>query len=120
MDYLVIDYFLSNARILIRELYNTLMQYFRLDQKPVESENLANFLKRIFRPSDVGTPQGDSLSPVLFTVYLEHTFKEGRPTLPRPTTSFEAEILNEVAQADDVDFIGQNYADIKKIQEVLK
>ena len=26
----------------------------------------------------------------------------------------------EVAKADDVDFIGQNYADINKIQEVLK
>ena len=40
--------------------------------------------------------------------------------MPRPTTSFKAEISNEVAYADDVDFIGQNYADIKKIQEVLK
>ena len=27
---------------------------------------------------------------------------------------------NEVAYADDVDFFGQNYADIKEIQEVLK
>ena len=70
--------------------------------------------------SNVGTPQGDSLSPVLFTIYLEHALKEVRPTLPRPTTSFEEEIPNEVAYADDVDFIGQNYADIKKIQEVLK
>ena len=43
-----------------------------------------------------------------------------RPTLPRPTTSFKAKIPNEVAYAGDVDFIGQNYADIKKIQEVLK
>ena len=39
--------------------------------------------------------------------------------LPRPTSSFATEIPNEVAYADDVDFIGQNYADIKKIQEVL-
>ena len=38
--------------------------------------------------------------------------------MPRPTTIFEAEIPNQVAYADDVDFIGQNY--IKKIQEVLK
>ena len=36
------------------------------------------------------------------------------------TTSFEEEILNKVAYADDEDFIGQNCADIKKIQEVLK
>ena len=34
--------------------------------------------------------------------------------------SFEAEIPNEIGYADDVDFILQNYADIKKIQEVLE
>ena len=56
------------------------------------------------------------LSPVLITVYLEHVHKEVLPTMPRPTASFEAETPN----ADDVDFIGQNYADIKKIKEVLK
>ena len=59
-------------------------------------------------------------SPVLFIIYLEHALKEVRPTLPKPTTPFEAEIPNEVAYADDVDFIGQDYADINKIQEVLK
>ena len=69
--------------------------------------------------SNVGIPQGDSLSAVLFTVYLEHALKEVRSKLPRPT-SFEAEIPNEVAYAGDVYFIGQNYADDKKIQEVLK
>ena len=37
---------------------------------------------------NVDTPQRDSLS----TVYLEHALKEVRCTLPRPTTSFEAEI----------------------------
>ena len=46
--------------------------------------------------------------------------KEVLPTLPRPTISFEAEIPNEVVYVDDVDFIGQNYADSKKHQEVLK
>ena len=55
----------------------------------------------------------------LITIYLEHAFKVVRPTLPSPTAPFEAEIPNEVAYADDVDFIGQNYADIKKIREVL-
>ena len=70
--------------------------------------------------SNVGTSQGDSLSPGLFTIYLEHALKEVRFTLPRPTTSFEEEIPNKVAYAVDIDFIGQNYAGIKKIQEVLK
>ena len=41
--------------------------------------------------SNVGTPLGDSLSPVPFTVYLYHVLKEVRPTLPKQTTSFEAE-----------------------------
>ena len=69
---------------------------------------------------NVGIPQGDSLSPVLVTIYLEYALKEVRPTLPRPATSFKAEIPNEVAYVDDVDFIGQSYADIKKIQLVLE
>ena len=34
--------------------------------------------------SNVSTPQGDSLNPVLFTVYLEHALKEVWPTLPKP------------------------------------
>ena len=59
--------------------------------------------------SNVGTPQGDSLSPVLFTIYLEHALKEVRPTLPRPTSSFEEKIPNEVVYADDVDFILKKY-----------
>ena len=40
--------------------------------------------------------------------------------LPRPTSSFEGEIPNEVAYADDGDFIGQNYADIKEVRVALK
>ena len=69
--------------------------------------------------SNVGTPRGDNLSPVLFTLYLEHALKEVRPTLPRTTTSFEAEVPNEVAYADDVNLIGLNYEAIKKIQEAV-
>ena len=32
--------------------------------------------------SNIGTPQGDSLSPILFVVYLENALKEVRPILP--------------------------------------
>ena len=28
--------------------------------------------------SNIGTPQGDSLSPVLFIIYLEHTLRESQ------------------------------------------
>ena len=48
------------------------------------------------------------LSSVLITIYLDHALKGVQPTLPRPISSFEVEIPNEVAYADDVDFIGQN------------
>ena len=69
---------------------------------------------------NVGTPEGDSLSPVLFIIYLEHALLKFRLTLPTPTTPFEAEIPNKEAYADDVDFSGQSYADIRyKIQEVF-
>ena len=46
------------------------------------------------------------------SIYLEHAPKEVRPTLPRPTTSLEQEVPNEVAYADDVNFFGQNYSDV--------
>ena len=44
--------------------------------------------------SNVVTPQRDSLSPVLFTVYLEHALNEVRPTLPRPTIYIYIYIIN--------------------------
>ena len=69
--------------------------------------------------SKVTTPQGDSISPVLFIVYLEHALKEVRTTLPRPIVKYEKEIPNEIAYADDVDFIGQDYVNINEIQETL-
>ena len=49
--------------------------------------------------------------------YLEHALKEVRHKLPRLTTRFEAEILDQIAYTDDIDFIEQDCADIKKIQE---
>ena len=69
--------------------------------------------------SNVGTPQGDSLSPVLFVVYLEHALKEARTALPRPIVKYEKEIPNKIAYADDLDFIGQDYVNINEIQETL-
>ena len=60
------------------------------------------------------------LKPGSIPVYLEHALKEVRPTLPRPTASLGAEILNEAVYLDYVDFIEQSYADIKKIKEILK
>ena len=52
--------------------------------------------------------------------YIFRTCSQRSPTHAAETNNLEEEIPNEVAYADDVDFIGQNYAYIKNIQEVLK
>ncbi|GFR71804.1 very-long-chain enoyl-CoA reductase [Elysia marginata] len=62
--------------------------------------------------SNIGTPQGDGLSPVLFTIYLEHALRKTRTVIGDPTTKLEELIPREIAYADDVDFIGSQYIDI--------
>ena len=70
--------------------------------------------------SNIGSPQGDSLSPVLFSIYLENALKEVRTILPRPTSDFEKTLPTEIVYADDVDFIGLEFADIAENQKILK
>ena len=54
--------------------------------------------------STIGTPQGDSLSPVLFTVYLEAALRDLRSRLP-PRPPADAKLPLDVEYADDIDFI---------------
>ncbi|GFS28046.1 endonuclease-reverse transcriptase [Elysia marginata] len=70
--------------------------------------------------SNFGTPQGDSLRRVPFTIYLENALRKIRTTLPEPNSSYRREIPSEIAYADDVDFIGHDYANIAKIQETFE
>ena len=70
--------------------------------------------------SNIGTPQGDSLSPVLFVVYLEHALKDVRKSLPTPQTVFESHLPLEITYADDIDFVTKNEFDTVTIQEILK
>ena len=70
--------------------------------------------------SNIGSPQGDSLSPFLFSIYLENALKEVRTILPRPTSDFEKTLPTEIVYADDVDFIGLEFADIAEVQKTLK
>ena len=60
----------------------------------------------------IGSPQGDSLSPVLFTCYLEAALRELRL---RVNTMLSADFPNETAYADDVDFISTNRTHLEKI-----
>ena len=65
--------------------------------------------------TNIGTPQGDSLSPVLFIIYLEQALKNVRSTLDSPSNTTEAHLPNEIAYADDIDFIGNQPVNVKKI-----
>ena len=56
--------------------------------------------------TNIGTPQGDSLSPVLFIIYLEQALKNVRSTLDSPSNTTEADLPNEIVYADDIDFFG--------------
>ncbi|GFS09780.1 reverse transcriptase-like protein [Elysia marginata] len=65
--------------------------------------------------SNIGTPQGDSLSPVLFIVYLEHALKNIR----KIETLYTQNTL-ELAYADDVDFVlTTDFVDLETIQKEL-
>ena len=66
--------------------------------------------------ANVGTPQGDSLSPILFIVYLETALRE-----IREINKTEEGIPTEMAYADDVDFISMiKHRDVDEISKVLK
>ncbi|GFO06818.1 LINE-1 retrotransposable element orf2 protein [Plakobranchus ocellatus] len=66
--------------------------------------------------TNIGTPQGDSLSPVLFIVNLEHALRDIRPVQNDKQEPVPAEII----YADDIDFIGKKDADVNSIEKTLK
>lgn len=65
--------------------------------------------------TNIGAPQGDALSPVLFIIYLELAMREVRAACPRP--SEDAQIPQEVLYADDTDFISTSRAVIANIED---
>ncbi|GFR85440.1 very-long-chain enoyl-CoA reductase [Elysia marginata] len=64
--------------------------------------------------TNVGTPQGDSLSPVLFIVYLENALRNAR------SNETPQVLPNEIIYADDIDFVGTDPPNINDIETSLK
>ena len=67
--------------------------------------------------STIGTPQGDSLSPVLFTVYLEAALRDLRSRLP-PRPPADARLPLDVEYADDIDFISYSRPYLNEIERI--
>ena len=67
--------------------------------------------------STIGTPQGDSLSPVLFTVYLEAALRDLRSRLP-PRPPADAKLPLDVEYADDIDFISYSRPYLNEIERI--
>ena len=65
----------------------------------------------------IGTPQGDSLSPVLFVIYLEAALRDLRHNLPqRPPEDIN--MPHYIAYADDVDFISNSNVFLNEVQRL--
>jgi hypothetical protein len=64
--------------------------------------------------TNIGAPQGDALSPVLFTVYLELALQEIRAACERSV--IDKTIPNEICYADDTDFITKSDKTLEEIQ----
>ena len=67
--------------------------------------------------STIGTPQGDSFSPVLFTVYLEAALRDLRSRLP-PRPPGDARLPLDVEYADDIDFISYSRSYLNEIERI--
>ena len=67
--------------------------------------------------STIGTPQGDSLSPVLFTVYLEAANRDLRSRLP-PRPPADAKLPLDVEYADDIDFTSYSRPYLNEIERI--
>ncbi len=67
----------------------------------------------------MGCPQGDGLSPTLFTIYLEAAQREIRKNLPKRPEN-DKFLPSETAYADDVDYISTSQDFLEKALKVIE
>ena len=65
----------------------------------------------------IGTPQGDSLSPVLLTIYLEAALRDLRSRLP-PRPPADTALPLDVEYADDTDFVSTSRPFLNAIERI--
>ena len=65
----------------------------------------------------IDTPQGDSLSPVLFVIYLEAALRDLRHNLPQRSLK-DINMTHYIAFADDVDFITNSNVFLDEVQRL--
>ncbi|GFS26442.1 hypothetical protein ElyMa_001718200 [Elysia marginata] len=83
--------------------------------KEDELRIINNSSKATLFMSNFGIPQGSH-----FAIYLERALGEIRASLPEPNFSCDREIPNEVAYADEMDFIRYHYTNITVIPQTLE
>ena len=66
----------------------------------------------------IGTPQGDSLSPVLFVVYLEAALRDLRRKV-QTRNNRDIGLPLDVAYADDVDFVSYSRAFLDAVEQIV-
>ena len=113
-DTINIRHLLETVKTIVDEDEYTLTQ-FLLSGTVIETRINGTSSSKL---GNVGTPFGESLNPVLFIIDLVPALLEFRSTLPRPTTPSEAEIPNEIACTDDVDFTVQSYAVLWPVRDI--
>lgn len=68
--------------------------------------------------TNIGTPQGDSLSPVLFIVYLEAALRQVRHESP-PRPPADTSLPVELAYADDVDLVSTSQQWLDEVEVTM-
>jgi hypothetical protein len=90
---------------------------WRMTEKLLSKTTLeVRLLKTNSRPftTNIGSPQEDALSPILFNIYLECALRELRARLPRPP--IDSLLPPEICYADDVDFLSRSKEYTEKVR----